>query len=100
MNNPGISDRVRVQIFGRQYEMDPGGLTALEVQSLAEFVDEKMRDISERFAIVDTQKIAVLAAVNIALDYIQLRENSRNSVDEISPELDKLSKILDHAIES
>src|SRR5438094_514230 len=96
-----MSDRVRVQIFGREYEMDPGGLTPLEVQSLAGFVDEKMRDIADRFAIVDTQKIAVLAAINIALDYLQLKDRTTSaSQDLLSPRLETLNQILDKALSS
>ena len=95
-----MSDRVRVQIFGREYEMDPGGLTPLEVQSLAQFLDEKMRDISEKFALVDTQKIAVLAAINIALDYLQLREQKTTTIEDLIPRLDNLHQILDQALGS
>src|SRR5947207_590287 len=94
-----MSDRVRVQIFGREYEMDPGGLTHLEVQSLANFVDEKMREISEKTALVDTQKIAVLAAINIALDYMQLRsQKNPGEPSDFSPKLRELQNILDHAL--
>jgi len=93
-----INDRVRVQIFGREYEMDPGGLTPLEVQSLAEFVDEKMREIADQFSIVDTQKIAVLAAINIALDYVQLREQSGRRGLELTPQLEKINQILDETL--
>jgi cell division protein ZapA len=89
---------VRVQIFGRDYEMDPGGLTHLEVQSLAGFVDEKMREIADRFAIVDTQKIAVLAAINIALDYIQIKESTGKNSTDLTPKIEKLTEILDHAL--
>jgi cell division protein ZapA len=93
-----MGDRVRVSIFGREYEMDPGGLTPLEVQSLAAFVDERMREISDRFAIVDTQKIAVLASINIALDYIQLKDRTMPSDDPSHPRLEALSQILDKAL--
>ena len=93
------NDRVLVLIFGREYERDPGGLTPLEVQSLAEFVDEKMRDISERFAVVDTQKIAVLAAINISLDYLQLKENMGKNTESLNPRLEKLHQILDDALQ-
>ena len=58
MNNL-LTESVRVKILGREYEMDPGTLTPLEVESLARFVDERMQDISDKFSIVDTQKIAV-----------------------------------------
>lgn len=94
-----IGDRVRVQIFGREYDMDPGGLTPLEVQSLAQFVDERMRDISERFNIVDTQKIAVLACVNIALDYLQSRDGGRAKNAELEPRVENLCSVLEQALD-
>jgi cell division protein ZapA len=93
-----INDRVRVQIFGREYEMDPGGLTALEIQGLADFVDQRMRNIAENFAIVDTQKIAVLAAINIALEYTQLSEKTGKTTNDFSPKIEKLTALLDQAI--
>jgi len=93
-----INDRVRVQIFGREYEMDSGGLTALEVQSLAEFVDQKMREVADTMSIVDTQKIAVLTSINIALDYVQLKEKSTTSSEDLTPQLERIKLILDNAL--
>jgi len=93
-----LNDRVRVQIFGREYEMDPGGLTPLEVQSLAQFVDEKMREIADAFSLVDTQKIAVLTAINIALDYLQLREKGGTAGRDINERLEKLDRQLADAL--
>ena len=69
--NTLVSEKLRVQIYGRDYELDPGGLTPLEANRLASYVDQKMREIAETFHIVDTQKIAVLAALNIALEMSQ-----------------------------
>lgn len=93
-----LSERVRVQIFGREYEMDPDGLTPLEVQSLAAFVDEKMREIAENFSIVDTQKVAVLAAINIALDYLQLKEKGHTKGQDITVQLEHLEQTLTNAL--
>ena len=93
-----LSDRVRVQIFGREYEMDPGGLTPLEVQSLAGFVDEKMREIAREFSLVDTQKVAVLAAINIALDYLQLKEKGETTGEGTAAKLEEMEKALDQAL--
>jgi cell division protein ZapA len=95
-----LSDRVRVQIFGREYEMDPGGLTPLEVQSLAGFVDERMREISSELGLVDTQKIAVLAAINIALDYLQLREKGNSKGQDITARLEEMEKALSQALDA
>lgn len=93
-----LTDRVRVQIFGREYEMDPGGLTPLEVQSLATFVDDKMREIAEDFNLVDTQKIAVLASINIALDYLQLREKGVTKGQDLGETVEALESKLDQAL--
>ena len=93
-----LSERVRVQIFGREYEMDPGGLTPLEVQSLAAFVDERMREIADDFSIVDTQKVAVLAVINIALDYLQLKDKGQSKGQDLSEQLQNLSETLTHAL--
>jgi cell division protein ZapA len=93
-----MSDHVRVQILNREYDMDPGGLTALEVQSLARMVDEKMREIADRFSIVDSQKIAVLAAINMALDYVQLKEQQNAGMDALLPRLETLNNKLKEVI--
>jgi cell division protein ZapA len=95
-----LSDRVRVQIFGREYEMDPGGLTPLEVQSLAGFVDERMREISSDLGLVDTQKIAVLASINIALDYLQLREKGTSGGRDLSTKLEEMEVAVNRALDA
>jgi cell division protein ZapA (FtsZ GTPase activity inhibitor) len=66
--NPLVKDKIRVNIFGMVYELDPGNLTPLEANQLAAYVDQKMKEISEKLGLVDTQKIAVLAALNIAFE--------------------------------
>ncbi|HLK03352.1 MAG TPA: cell division protein ZapA [Candidatus Acidoferrum sp.] len=55
----------KVQIFGQTYSIQ-GDLDAAYVQRLAKFVDEKMHVIADATHTVDTQKIAVLAALAIA----------------------------------
>lgn len=95
-----LSDRVRVQIFGREYELDAGGLTPLEVQSLASYVDDKMREIADDLSLVDTQKIAVLAAVNIALDYLQLKEKGQGKNEDVTTQLEELDEVLSHALKN
>ena len=62
------NNTLRVRIFGKEYELDPGNLTPLEASHLASYVDQKMREIAEKLGVVDTQKIAVLAALNIAFE--------------------------------
>jgi cell division protein ZapA len=56
---------VKAQIFGQTYTIS-GELDEDYVLKLASFVDEKMRAVANATATVDTQKVAVLAALAIA----------------------------------
>lgn len=55
----------KVEIFGQTYSIQ-GDLEASYVRELAAYVDERMRAIADVTATVDTQKVAVLAALAIA----------------------------------
>jgi cell division protein ZapA len=60
-----MSGPVKVQIFGQTYSI-AGDLEPAYVQKLAALVDEKMHTIADSTGTVDTQKVAVLAALAIA----------------------------------
>jgi len=89
-----ISDKIQVQILGRNYEIDAAGLTPLEIHELAAFVDEKMREIRDRYSIADTQKIAVLAALNIAYETRQQRESGQITSLEAKKRIERLNHLL------
>jgi cell division protein ZapA len=60
-----MSGPTKVEIFGQTYSIQ-GDLDAAYVRKLAEYVDEKMHTIADATRTVDTQKVAVLAALAIA----------------------------------
>ena len=60
-----MSAPVKVQILGQTYAIR-GDLDERYVQKLAKYVDEKMHEIADVTKTVDTQKVAVLAALAIA----------------------------------
>ena len=67
--------RVDVEIFGKVYtvrgEKDPE-----YVRRVAEFVDRKMREISQVTDTVSTSRIAILASLNIADELMTLLDES------------------------
>ena len=67
---------VRVEIYDQPYHIK-GELDEKYVARLAQFVDNKMRDIAEATRTVDTQRVAVLAALNIADELHSLRERQQ-----------------------
>jgi cell division protein ZapA len=66
---------VHVEIFGQDYAVrggdDPG-----YVEKLASYVDEQMKDVSRTSGAVDSLRIAVLAALNIAAERFRLGEEA------------------------
>ncbi|HKW56750.1 MAG TPA: cell division protein ZapA [Candidatus Acidoferrum sp.] len=72
---------VKVEIFGQTYSIR-GELDEAYVHKLAEYVDEKMHAIAHATATVDTQKVAVLAALAIA-DELHSMQKARSDREEL-----------------
>jgi cell division protein ZapA len=60
-----MAQNVKVQIFGQVFPIQ-SDLDEAYMQKLAAYVDEKMRAIADSTPTVDTQKVAILAAMAIA----------------------------------
>jgi len=72
---------VKVQIFGQTYSIR-GELDEAYMQELARYVDEKMQAIADMTKTVDTQKVAVLAALAIA-DELRSIQRDRGEHEEL-----------------
>jgi len=77
---PDKANLVHVQIFGQTYAVkagtDPG-----YVERLAAFVDGQMMEVSRGTGAVDSVRVAVLAALNIADECLRLREEVERAGD-------------------
>jgi cell division protein ZapA len=76
-----MSAPVKVEIFGQTYSIQ-GDLDQAYVQKLARYVDEKMNAIADVTRTVDTQKVAVLAALAIA-DELHGMQRERSDREEL-----------------
>lgn len=63
---------VHVEIFGQTYALKAGADPGY-VEALAAFVDGQMTDVSRSSSSVDSVRVAVLAALNIADEVFRLR---------------------------
>jgi cell division protein ZapA len=66
---------VHVEIFGQTYAVR-GGEDPGYVERLAEDVDERMKEVSRTSGAVDSVRIAVLAALNLADECARLRADA------------------------
>lgn len=77
MGDKRVSDerkiRTTVDIFGQQYKII-GEENTTHVRMVASMVDDKMREISSKNPYLDTNKLAVLTAVNAMSEFLKLKE--------------------------
>jgi cell division protein ZapA len=88
---------VRVEIFDQMYNLR--GSDADYIQKLAEYVDGKMRAVSQQTATVDSVRLAVLAALNIADEYHLLKRSLETPSPEVRERASKLSSALDEILQ-
>ncbi len=86
---------VRVEIFDQAYNLR--GSDADYILKLAEYVDAKMRAVAEHTQTVDTARVAVLAALNIADEY-HLAKGRGEPVPDIKQRANRLSHVLDEVL--
>jgi cell division protein ZapA len=91
-------DKIPVKIYNREFIIEGGNWDPLYVSALAKYVDDQMNRIANTSNIVDTSRVAVLAALNIADELFRLRESKDTSGQEISKRSDELIKLLDQAL--
>jgi len=70
--------RATVEVFGQRLGLRADG-DADRLQELARFVDSRMREVADRASSVDTVKVAILTALNIADELFKERETDQDA---------------------
>ncbi|MBN1595071.1 cell division protein ZapA [candidate division FCPU426 bacterium] len=68
---------IKVNIFGSEYAIR-GEADETYIQSLAHYVDEKMKEISQSTHLTSPLKISILAAINMADEIFRLRGQAQH----------------------
>ena len=90
------NNSVRVEIFDQGYNLR--GTDPDYILKLAEYVDTKMRAVSEQTHTVDTSRLAVLAALNIADEYHLLKRKLEGGNVDSSKRARQLLNALDEVL--
>lgn len=90
---------VQVEIYSQRYSLRTDDeTTAAHVEQVAALVDRRMREIAQSTPTVDSFKVAVLAAVNIADELLQLRSERKVVEDYIVKKTRDIEGLLDESI--
>jgi cell division protein ZapA len=97
LNNADPSS-VRVEIFDQAYNLR--GSDANYIMKLADYVDAKMRAVAKQTQTVDTVRLAVLAALNVADEYhLLLKRSQEGGAADYLKRAHHLSDALDEVLE-
>jgi cell division protein ZapA len=88
---------VTVQIYDQDYHLS--GEDAEHVRSLAELVDARMRAVAAQGRTVDSLRVAVLAALNLADELSQATEGVSGDARLIHARAASLRGLLDEVLE-
>lgn len=88
---------VRVEIFDQAYNLR--GSDPDYILKLAEYVDSKMRAVASATNTIDTVRLAVLAALNIADEYHLLKKKSGAGATDYQKRTHQLLHALDQVLQ-
>ncbi len=87
---------VRVNIYDQIYNLR--GSDPEYISKLAEYVDVKMRSVAEQTSTVDSLRLAVLAALNIADEYHILKKKYDSIANDVNKRASNLAGALDEVL--
>jgi len=97
-NSSGKEQRLtQVDIFGQSYTLRSDDDSAY-IQELAAYVDGRMREIADSSSTVDSLKVAILAALNVADELHQVRREAEKQRMDLAVRTAEWERMLDGAI--
>jgi cell division protein ZapA len=89
---------VTVSILDKDYQVSCKPEEVAALRQSAQHVDRKMRDIKLSSAILGLDRIAVMAALNIANEYLIESQKTDSVIDTQDSEINQLTAKLDQAL--
>src|SRR6266404_4621775 len=91
------SPTIKVEIYDQAYTVRSDGDPEY-LKQLAEYVDQRMREISSGTLTVDSRKVAILAALYIADELHQLRKLHEQADEQLATRSAECSEMLDRLL--
>lgn len=89
---------VTVKILGKDYQIACGEDQAHNVIDAALMLDGRMKEIRNSGRVIGLERIAVMAALNFAHEYLALKNDIKNNTSDADKRLLQLHEKLEHAL--
>jgi cell division protein ZapA (FtsZ GTPase activity inhibitor) len=95
-----IGAKVDIEVVGCKFKgLEMEGLSELEVLSVAGQVEERMKRISKDYNIVDSRRLALMAALEFAADLQRMQAAAQNVEAVSEAKLETMILALEKAVE-
>lgn len=95
---PGEKPKVKIEIYDQVYNVSADQDEAY-LKELASFVDGKMRAVAEATHTVDSLRVAILAALNIADELFTLRQRQDQLEGPLHKRVERCVSLVEKALE-
>ncbi len=90
---------LKINIYGTEYPIKSDAETDTEyIRRVADYVDQKMREIEQNTQAKSSLKVAILAALNITDELFQERESKESLLEGVRIKLASLSRSLEQSL--
>ena len=93
MSEPGVENKAVVNIFGEEYPIT-GVTDPSHISRVADYIDTRMRQAAHNSRVSGRDRVAILAAMSIASELLELREQLNQLQAQTEVEADKLLEKL------
>jgi len=96
VNTPNIP--VIIHILDKEYRIACQKEEEADLIASARYLDGKMREIKAGGRVIGSDRIAVMAALNLANEVLEQRNHKKNSVQNLSKRLQTMQEKIDIAL--
>jgi cell division protein ZapA len=89
---------ISISILGKEYLISCGENERADLISAADYLDDKMREIRDSGKVVGTDRIAVMAALNIAHDLLSQSSSSSKSAPDVENRIKSIQSKIEDAL--
>lgn len=94
----GSDHILSVKILDRDYKVKCSPEEAASLEEAANYVNDQMRKIRSTGSVTNTDRIAVVTALNIAHEFLQIKKQNTGYIDIMTQRIGKLQDKIQQAL--
>ena len=91
-------EKVQVEIARRRFEVEIEGLTPIEINHIANMVNEKLEDAQRLTRIADSSRLAIHVLLHTCAELYKIKQAEDTSHKALENTLDRIGKTLEQAL--